>query len=232
MLEAGHRILFQGDSITDTGRVRNVDDATSLEALGFGYAALAACRLLADYPTHDLEIHNRGIGGNRVADLLARWESDCIALAPDIVSILIGVNDVWHALSSTGRSDAASVAEAITTFEQTYRVLLERTRSALPQTHLVICEPFTLRCGAVNRRWFPEFDRLRATCSELAREYSARWLPFQQVFDDAVQAGSDPGYWATDGVHPTPAGHQLLADAWLDCIGARSRPARRLPSMV
>jgi lysophospholipase L1-like esterase len=224
MLESGQRIVFQGDSITDAGRMRAAAAPNSPELLGQGYAGLCAWRLLADYPGLGLEIHNRGVSGNRVPDLDARWQHDCLALKPHLLSVLIGVNDLWHRLE--GRA-GGSIRE----YEQQYRTLVERTREALPDVRLVLCEPFTLRCGVVNRRWFPEFDELRAAAERVAVACGAIWVPFQSVFDDAVNAGTDPSYWAGDGVHPTPWGHQLLADAWLDCIGARTRTVRRRSSV-
>jgi len=211
MFAAGHRILFQGDSITDAGRDRTRREVNDAAALGRGYAYLAAARLLADQPRLGLMLWNRGISGNRVPDLLARWQTDCIDLEPNLVSILIGVNDLWHKFD--GRY-TGSVAD----FEQGYRELLEQTRQALPQATIVLCEPFVLRTGVVSAKWFPEFDQRRAVAGRLAREYQTRFVPFQSNFDRALADDSAPAYWAADGVHPTAAGHQLLADAWLAAV--------------
>ena len=202
-------ILFQGDSITDTGRDRSISLANDPNAMGRGYALLASCRLLADRPGQGIAVFNRGISGNRVPDLQARWQKECLALAPDVLSILIGVNDIWHKME--GRS-SGTVAE----FESGYRQLLEQTRRALPDTRLLLCEPFVLRCGAVTERWFPEFEERRAVVPRLAREHGAALVPFQAVFDRALAQGSAPEYWAPDGVHPSLAGHQRMADAWLE----------------
>jgi lysophospholipase L1-like esterase len=213
MFAAGYRILFQGDSITDAGRDRMRREVTDAQALGRGYAYLAAARLLADQPRQGLMIWNRGISGNRVPDLLARWQADCSDLQPDLVSILIGVNDLWHKFD--GRY-TGSVAD----YEQGYRELLEQTRQALPRAELVICEPFVLRCGVVSSRWFPEFDQRREVAGRLAREFQTRFVPFQSSFERALSDDSPPSYWATDGVHPTAAGHQLLADTWLRVVAS------------
>lgn len=211
MFGAGHRILFQGDSITDAGRDRTRREANDAAALGRGYAYLAASRLLADRPRLGLMLWNRGISGNRVPDLLARWQSDCIDLEPHLVSILIGVNDLWHKFD--GRY-TGSVAD----YEQGYRELLEQTQQALPHAQIVLCEPFVLRCGAVTARWFPEFEERRAVAGRLAREYRTLFVPFQSSFDRALADDSPPSYWAADGVHPTAAGHQLMADTWLAAL--------------
>lgn len=208
MFTRHQRILFQGDSITDAGRERSSADPNDAAGLGRGYPFLIMNRLLADYPELELSAWNRGISGNRVPDLHARWLEDCIELQPDVLSILIGVNDIWHKLE--GRY-AGTVEE----YRTGYRELLTRTRSALPRVRLLLCEPFVLRCGVVTQHWFPEFDQRRAVAAELARAFDATFVPFQAVLDGAVSSGTKPEYWARDGVHPTPAGHQRLADAWL-----------------
>src|SRR5688572_27012285 len=212
-------ILFQGDSITDAGRERSSSAANDPAAMGRGYAFLAMCRLLAERPTAGLRVYNRGISGNRVPDLMARWERDCVALAPDVLGILVGVNDIWHKMD--GRY-AGSVAD----YEQGFAGLLAQTRQALPRTHLVIGEPFALRCGAVTERWFPEFDQRRAAAARVAREVGATFVPFQAIFDRAISNGSGAEWWAADGVHPTPAGHQLMAEAWLDAAASAVSGAR------
>lgn len=191
--------------------------------MGNGYAYLAMSRLLADRPELELKVYNRGISGNRVPDLRGRWTSDCLDLEPDVLSILIGVNDQWHKLD--GR-----YAGTVQDYEVGYRELLETTRRARPGMAIVICEPFVLRCGAVTDRWFPEFAERRAVAGSLARELDLPLVPFQLIFDRA-NARAAPEYWAADGVHPTPAGHQLMADAWLDvvfeAVAPLQRPGRR-----
>lgn len=211
MTQRASTILFQGDSITDAGRDRGGRLRNDAAAMGRGYAYLAMCRLLADRPGSGLAVYNRGISGDRVPDLSERWGTDCVALQPDVLSILIGVNDLWHKME--GRS-SGTVAQ----YESGYAELLEQTRRALPRTRLVLCEPFALRCGAVTERWFPEFDERRAVAARLAQRSGAAFVPFQDVFDRALRAGSTPEYWAADGVHPTPQGHQLMADAWLASV--------------
>jgi lysophospholipase L1-like esterase len=96
---------------------------------------------------------------------------------------------------------------------------LDKTRKALPAVHLVICEPFVLGCGAVNKQWFPEFGQRRAFAAEVAKQAGATWVPFQEAFDAAVKAGTEPAYWAADGVHPSLAGHALMAKTWLAAVG-------------
>ena len=206
-------ILFQGDSITDAGRDRgrekNPNDA---RALGSGYAFFAAAQLLAEHPGAGLKIYNRGISGNKVFQLAERWDADCLSLKPDVVSILIGVNDIWHRLNGQYNG-------TVEVYEKDYLALLERTRRALPKVRVVVCEPFVLRCGAVNEKWFPDFDGYRAAAKRVATASGAVFVPFQAMFDEAIRK-APASYWAADGVHPSMAGCHLMARAWLQVVSS------------
>jgi lysophospholipase L1-like esterase len=203
---AGTVVLFQGDSITDSGRDRNSADANTAGALGTGYPLLAAAAALAAYPDRGLRFYNRGISGNKVPDLQQRWATDTIALQPDVLSILIGVNDFWHKLD--GR-----YAGTVQDYENQYAALLDETRRALPRVRLIVLEPFVLRYGAVDNRWFPEFDARRAAAARVASHARAIFVPLQAIFDERARRVA-PQYWAADGVHPTPAGHAVIAERW------------------
>jgi lysophospholipase L1-like esterase len=208
VIRKGDVVLFQGDSITDAGRKREkAGVANEQPGLGSGYAWLAAAELLVDRPAAGLQVFNRGISGNKVFQLAERWEMDCLALKPNVMSVLIGVNDLWHRLN--GNYDGT-----VEVYERDYRALLERTRRALPKVKLVVCEPFVLRCGAVNEKWFPQFDGYRAAARRVAEAFRAVFVPFQAMFDEAVKY-APPAHWAGDGVHPTPAGASLMAHTWL-----------------
>lgn len=204
-------VLFQGDSITDAGRSRKSTGPNRQDALGRGYPLFAAAGLRADHPALDLQIFNRGISGNKVPDLDARWDDDCLKLKPDVLSILIGVNDIWHKLA--GRYDGT-----VEDYRTGYEALLERTLKTLPNVRIVICEPFVLRCGAVDDKWFPEFDQRREVARNLAQEMNLTLVPFQAMFDKAVE-DAPPAYWAGDGVHPSLAGHMLMAKTWREVVG-------------
>jgi len=209
----GDVILFQGDSITDAGRSREKADVANMKpGMGNGYAWLAAAALLVSRPAEKLKILNRGISGHKVFQLAERWDRDCLALKPDVLSILIGVNDIWHSLN--GNYDGT-----VEIYERDYHALLKRTREALPDVKLVVCEPFVLRCGAVNDDWFPEFDGYRAAAKRVAKAHSTVWVPFQTMFDEAVKY-APPEHWAKDGVHPSATGASLMAHAWIDAVGA------------
>lgn len=209
MVRANSTILFQGDSITDCGRNRDADQGpNSRFGLGQGYAFIASAELLATRPADGLCFLNRGISGNRIVDLYARILSDIINLKPDILSVLIGVNDTWH---GKAHSNGVPVAK----YARIYRELLAEVCSALPGVKFVLCEPFVLRCGVVGDDWVEEIDERREVVEKLAKEFDAVLVPFQSVFDEAVKS-APPEYWAADGVHPTPAGHQLMAKCWLE----------------
>ncbi|MCA9124219.1 MAG: SGNH/GDSL hydrolase family protein [Planctomycetaceae bacterium] len=213
VLRKGDVVLFQGDSITDAGRDRNNQDkANHARALGTGYPMLIGPELLRDHASLDLQIFNRGISGHKVPDLAQRWQQDTIDLKPALLSILIGVNDIWHKFA--GRYDG-TVAD----YETGLAALLAKTRDALPNVKIVVCEPFVLRCGAINDTWFPEFDQRRAVAKKVAADAGTMWVPFQTMFDEAVASGTAPNYWAGDGVHPTLAGHSLMAQTWRKVVG-------------
>lgn len=204
-------ILFQGDSITDAGRDRNKNAPNDPRSLGRGYPMLVAGGLLADHPDTGYRVFNKGISGNKVPDLDKRWQTDCLDIKPDVLSILIGVNDIWHKLN--GRYEG-TVAD----YEKGFHDLLIKTQAELPKTKIVICEPFVLKCGAVGDNWFPEFDQRREVANQLASDLGFLVVPFQKMFDKATQ-NTPPKYWAGDGVHPTLAGHALMAKKWREVVG-------------
>ncbi len=205
-----YTVLFQGDSITDGARGRNED---LNHILGHGYAYLIAAKLGESLAENGLRFVNRGISGNRVSDLYARWNEDAIAVRPDLISILIGVNDLWRIM-------AGEPSGATDRFERAYRHLLDETKLALPDAKLVLCEPFLLKAGATVARWEEWQARMAAyqgTVRELAEQYGAVFVPLQEAFDRAAER-AEPTYWIWDGVHPTAAGHQVIAKQWLAVV--------------
>ena len=211
LIQPGSTVLLQGDSITDTRRDRATADKPNHQpALGKGYAWLAAAQLLVSRLDDDLKFFNRGISGNKVYQLAERWQKDCLDIQPDVLSILIGVNDIWHKLN--GKYDGT-----VEVYEKDYHALLKRTKETLPNVKFVVCEPFVLRCGAVDGKWFPEFDEYRAAAKRVAEGAGAAFVPFQTMFDRAVKY-APPKHWAADGVHPTSHGAALMAHAWVDAV--------------
>lgn len=207
LIQPDDRILFQGDSITDCGRDRDLPDS-----LGRGYANMTAGFLAALHPELGCSCLNRGISGNRTGDLLKRWKADCLDLKPDVLSILIGINDVWRRYDQNLPTSAE-------TFEANYRELLGRTRETLPETRLVLMEPFVLPVPGDRRAWREDLDPKISIVRTLAREFDALFVPLDGAFA-AASSHQPPEYWAPDGVHPTPAGHGLISRTWLETVGA------------
>jgi lysophospholipase L1-like esterase len=208
IFRTGERILFQGDSITDMGRGRTADPN---HILGQSYCFLIAARYGAAYPERNLTFINRGISGNIVSDLAARWQKDTLDLKPDVLSILIGVNDVWHPLRSTNHV-------SVELFEQTYDKILADARASNPNLKIVLCEPFIVP-GPANRahwdEWQADIRSVQAVVEKLAAKYHAPVVHFRKAFDEANQRGTPADYWSWDGVHPTYSGSQLMADEWI-----------------
>ncbi|WP_291910415.1 SGNH/GDSL hydrolase family protein [Chitinophaga sp. CB10] len=210
-LKKDYTILFQGDSITDVGRKRDAEGPNNGAALGGGYAFMAASELLWQHPDKNLSIYNRGISGNKVYQLAERWDADCLNLKPNVLSILIGVNDYWH--KHNGKYDGTSKV-----YRTDYDKLLDRTKQKFPDLQLIIGEPFAVKgVKAVDDTWYPEFNEYRAAAKEIADKYKAAFIPYQAIFDKAIQS-APASYWTGDGVHPSLAGARLMAQAWLDCI--------------
>lgn len=204
-------VLFQGDSITDSGRDKKKLDPNTTTAMGSGYAFVAGSRLLLDNPDKNLQIYNRGISGNKVYQLAERWDADCLQLKPNVLSIFVGVNDFWHTLLN-------GYTGTIETYRKDYKALIDRTKQALPDVKLIICEPYAINgIKSVTDAWYPKFPEFQVAARELAAEYDAAFVPFQSVINKALKVA--PGkYWSADGVHPNLAGATLLANAWLEAV--------------
>lgn len=191
--QAGTRILFQGDSITDGNRGRSADPN---HILGHGYAFIIAARHGATFPEAKLDFMNRGVSGNTVLDLEKRWKADVIDLKPDILSVLIGVNDRGKKV-------------ALEQFEQVYDEILSAARRENPGIRLVLGEPFLKPTGKSD----PDIEARQEIVSRLALKYGAALVRYQRVFDEAAKR-APADYWIWDSVHPTYRGHQLMADEW------------------
>ena len=204
-------LLFQGDSITDCGR--NREDITST---GVGYVHMVKGELGCEYPG-EYEFVNKGISGNRIVDVYARIKKDIINLKPDYMSLLIGVNDVWHELG--GKHNGVDAKK----FEKIYDMLIAEVLEALPDIKILILEPFVLEGAATAaaetepERW--EYFRtevpLRAAAAKrIAEKYNLPFAALQDIFDDACKQ-APAAYWLRDGVHPTPMGHWLIKNEWM-----------------
>jgi lysophospholipase L1-like esterase len=207
LLTTGDRVLLTGDSITDWGRDRS--DPTSL---GHGYAFVVAALAGARLPELGLTFLNRGVGGDTAAMLRARWDRDAVALEPTVVSIMIGINDTWR------RYEGGTVTP-VEAYEADLRAMLDSARDDLG-ARLVLVEPFVVPVRASQHAWREDLDPRIDVVRRLAAEHRATLVPADGLFT-AAAVRTAPEQWAYDGVHPTPAGHGLLAQAWLDAVGVR-----------
>jgi lysophospholipase L1-like esterase len=210
LIEENALVLFQGDSITDASRNRQ-----DSHDMGKGYAHMAAAWFGALHPERNVRFLNRGISGNRVPHLVERWEADCLALMPSWVSIMIGINDTWHGMQDPKQH--VSHGE----YETGYRRILSLCRDRLG-ARLVLIEPFVLPIPEDRRKWRADLDPRIQIVRNLASEFKAVLVPLDGLFAEAA-ARREPAYWAPDGVHPTPAGHALIAQAWLRAVRAIPR---------
>jgi lysophospholipase L1-like esterase len=200
----GTRILFQGDSITDGGRGRGPDPN---HIFGQDYAYLVAAQCGAHFPDENWTFLNRGISGNKVTDLAARWQTDTLDLKPDILSVLVGVNDASSMLHDPATGVSAE------RYEEVYDQILGLAVAANPALKIVLGQPFLVPISAAQGT---QIKRLQAAIERVAAKYHAPVIPYQTVLDAAVARSSQPAdYWVWDTVHPTYAGHQLMAEAWL-----------------
>lgn len=205
MIAPHDTIVFYGDSITDGGRDR-ADPAD----LGRGYVLLVAAHLRARVASPALRVANRGISGDRICDLEARFAREVAPLAPTVLSILIGINDTWHQFQHGKPSPHPE-------FRAAYRRLLEAARAA-GNPRLIILEPFLLPVPEERREWRADLDARIAAIRDLAAAFGATYVPLDGLFAAAAcRAPAD--YWLPDGVHPSPAGHAVIAEAWLAAAG-------------
>lgn len=203
-LKKGSTLLFQGDSITDMNRGREEWDRNHY--LGHSYVYLIASRLGVELADLDLDFRNRGISAHTSADLRKRWKEDTLELKPDLLSILVGTNDIEFGLSTEQ-------------FFDNYRYLLDSALEQNPELRLVLLEPFILQTGRLSnieiwkkRRY--DTDELRQIVRDFAYQYETVLVKTQDIFDEASNEIS-PEHWIWDGIHPLPQGHELIARNWI-----------------
>jgi len=206
LIEENAVVLFQGDSITDAGRSREDDSQ-----LGGGYAMMVASWFSAMYPGKNVRFLNRGISGNRVRDLKARWKEDCLDLKPSWVSIFIGINDTWRRYDSNDPTSAED-------YEAAYRNILKQITTHL-DARIIMLEPFVLPVPDDRKAWRIDLDPKIDAARRLAREFGVIYVPLDGIFA-AAATQREPAFWAGDGVHPSPAGHALITQSWLKAVRA------------
>jgi len=190
-------LLFQGDSITDCDRQR-------FAPLGNGYVSKVADAF------RNVSVINKGISGNRVIDLKDRWENDTLALHPDILCILVGVNEVWHHLSY-------GKPYTDTQYEQDLKQIIALAKAQNPNLKLIMMEPFLFEVGVVTSEWIEPLDRLRKIFRSIAMTHADAFIPLQEIFNQALRKHK-PEELLPDGVHPSDLGHQVIASALIDIL--------------
>ena len=226
---SGLRVLFIGDSITDGnwGNVcspkpsseRSLGDMNHI--YGSGYMYLCASYYQGNYPEKEYDFFNRGISGNTLLDLEKRWKEDVIEMNPDVLSVLIGTNDIHHHLrSGNGKAFDFEV------WERRYRALLDCSLKANPNLKIILAAPFVANTGNMRKsKNFAERDSMVRRCAaiveRIAHDYHAIYLPYNTMFDELLKTcpTSKDTYWIWDGLHPTPAGHRRMADMWIERVG-------------
>ncbi len=205
-------IVFQGDSITDAGRGEN--------GYGQGYALMVS-GLLGAEEAGQHEFFNRGVSGNRVTDMYARIKNDCLNLNPDVLSVLIGVNDVWHEIERQNGVDAEK-------FEKIYTMFIEEVIAYNPNIKIIMFGPYIIKGPATDNedpnRWqtFRKgVDIREEKAKAVAEKFKANvvYVPLQPVFDEAIKLAPEK-QWSGDGVHPSPQGHALIAKEWIKAYKA------------
>lgn len=217
------RVLFIGDSVTDGGwgrsggsakasKDRNLHDLNHL--YGHSYMMLCAAELESRYPERPYQFLNRGISGDDIDRLNARWQNDAIDIAPDVLSLLEGTNDIlYHLDNGVGTFDMDG-------WEQKYRALLDRSLTANSRLRIVLCTPFVAKVGKIgNAANYPLRDSLinvmATRIRAMAKDYNATLVDFNTLFVRLCTGKESATHWIWDGIHPTPAGHRRMADLWL-----------------
>lgn len=211
ILQAGQKLLFIGDSITDCGRARPHGEGL-FGALGNGYVQLVDALLGATKPQLSIRIINNGTGGNTVRDLKARWDEDVLALRPDWLSVMIGINDVWRQFD---RARQIEIQVSLEEYETTLRELIAQARPTLQG--LILMTPFyiePLQADTLRAR----MDEYGAIVKQIAREHDAVFVDTQAAFNRVLEYAHSTSL-ASDRVHPNAVGHMVIAKAWLDAVG-------------
>jgi lysophospholipase L1-like esterase len=206
--------LFQGDSITDGNRGRS-DDPNHI--LGHGYCFAVASRIGTDFPRHGFRFINRGISGNTVSDLEQRWQADTLDLKPDVLSLLIGINDVNALIEEKGNALDAKM------FEKIYRRLLSLCKERNPDLLFVLGLPFFVATGwrkGQHQKWEPLVRERNDIVRRIAADFNAVIIDYPKVFERAGKI-APLDYWIWDGIHPTAFGHELMAREWIKQVSGR-----------
>ena len=199
------RLLFQGDSITDAGR-----DKRNYYHMGKGYPKYAVELIKEAFPDANIEFINQGISGNRTDQLFDRLYPDAIALEPDVISILIGINDIWH------RHGAGKIETTDEQIAVNYRAILTRLK-AQTNAKIVILSPYLLDCEE-KESWRVELNSILPIIRDLAKEFADVYIPLDEIFEEALKTQPEPRFYSGDGVHPNENGAKFIGKQYFDAI--------------
>lgn len=212
MFQPNDLLLFQGDSITDA--FRKPEEVGTSYRLGAGYAMICAARLAAERTELSLRFDNRGVSGRSLKQMAKPWQEDAVDLEPDVLSVLIGVNDTLQAIANPGRE----TPEESASFGGRYAELLDAVREKKPDVRFVLLEPFLLKTGKITDDHLEDLAPRQRAVRDLAGRYGAAFVPLQERFN-AAAGETGPAYWLFDGIHPNASGQWLIANAWWDAVG-------------
>ena len=209
-------ILFTGDSITDGNRYKKKEQEWDLNhQMGHSYAYIINGLLGSRYPEKNFRFKNKGVSGNRIIDLYARIDTDLLPIKPDVLSVLVGVND-----GPIDKNNYKPTSQK--KYEALYRLFLDEVTEALPDTKLILMEPFVCNAGRMKQEypvWRECVSGYAKTVKRLSEEYKAVFVPLQEEFDKRCEQ-TEAEYWSWDGVHPTENGHGLIAGEWIKAAAA------------
>lgn len=198
-------LVFQGDSITDAGR-----DKRNYRHLGGGYPKYAAELMCEQHPDVEFDFINFGISGNRTCQLFDRLYADAIEFEPDVISILIGINDLWH------RYSAGKIATTDAQIELNYRCILERLKKET-NAKIVMLSPFLLDCED-KEEIREDIKTLIPMVKRLADEFADVYIPLQEYFDEAMKTQPEPKFYSGDGVHPNHNGAEFIGEKYAEAV--------------
>ena len=199
------KILFQGDSITDAGR-----DKRNYHHMGNGYPKFASAFISEAHPETEFDFYNFGISGNRTCQVFDRLYKDGIEFGPDIFSILIGINDVWH------RYGGDRIATTDAQIETNYRAILERVKRET-NAKIIMLAPYLLDCED-KPLMREDLKTLLPIVRKLAKEFADVYIPLDEKFDEAMKTQPEPKFYSADGVHPNQNGAEFIGKLYAEAI--------------
>lgn len=195
-------ILFQGDSITDCSRLLVGN------GLGEGYVYMINEYIKKEMADLNISVVNRGIAGNKSTDLQARWKEDCLDIESNVLSLYVGVNDIWHRFSNSLELPDGE-------YDKAMHDLIDRYKEKYPESRIIVMSPFLMSKDDPAKTWSDSVNKYIGIAEEIAKEYKADFINMQELLDSQNKPALE---LTTDGVHPTEIGHKIIADKWIEIM--------------